>query len=80
MGRSSFTVNRTAWVTVFLGSGSSLVDQEANIKATTDVNFLALRGMLLPVLFVGLDLPLLVTMQKVELALVSVENAFLQSK
>lgn len=80
MGRSSFTVNRTAWEIVFLGSGSLLVDRDASIKATTDVNFLVLGGMLLPMLFVGLDLPLLVTMQKVELALVSVENALLQSR
>lgn len=65
---------------VLLGSGSLLVDREANIKATTDLKFSALRGMLLSVLFIDLDLPILVPVDEVELASVSVENALLQSR
>lgn len=73
-------MNRTACVIVLLGSGSLLVGREANIKAITDLKFSALRGMLLYVLFIDLDLPLLVPVEEVELASVSVENALLQSR
>lgn len=65
---------------VLLVSGSLLVDREANIKATTDLKCSALRGMLLSVLSIDLDLPLLALVEEVELAMVSVEHALLQSR
>lgn len=65
---------------MLLGPGSLLIDRAASIKVTTDLEFSALMGMLLSVLFIDLDLPLLVPVGEVELALVSVENVLLQSR
>lgn len=66
--RSSFTVKRTTCVILLLGSGSLLVDWEANIKIISALELSTLRGMLLSVLFIEPDLPLLVPVEEVELA------------
>lgn len=58
---------------------SSPVDQETNIKASTDVKLLPLRGMLLLALFIGLSLPLLAPVQEVEPASVPVVNALFRA-
>lgn len=73
-------MNRTACVVMLLGPVSLLIDRVASIKVTTDLEFSALMWMLLSVLFIDLDLPLLVPVGEVKLALVSVENVLLQSR
>lgn len=70
-------MNRIVCVTVLPGSGSLLVDSEANINTTTDLKFSVLWGLLLSVLFIDLDLPRLLSVEEEELALVLVEIALL---
>lgn len=70
-------MNRIVCVTVLLGSGSLLVDSDANINTTTDLKFSVLWGLLLSVLFMDLDLPRFLSVEEEELALVLVEIALL---
>lgn len=70
-------MNRIVCVTVLPGSGSLLVDSEANINTTTDLKFSVLWGLLLSVLFIDLDLPRFLSVEEEELALVLVEIALL---
>lgn len=62
---------------MLLGSGYLLVDSEAYINATTDLKFSVLREMPRFVLLIDLDLPRLVAVEEVELALALVKTAIL---
>lgn len=67
-------MNKIAYVTVLLGSGYLFVDSEAYIN---DLKFSVLREMPQFVLLIDLDLPCLVVVEEVELALALVETAIL---